>query len=500
MFITAPSDSDCSITEADTDEKIRAAHFDYEHKLNTIISNHILSTTTSAKSSRKISAVSSSSTFTDTNKKLPLSSTISTSNQTLVQIPSKTFLESTGPNRPILKRLASPNLLSTTNNTITNKNTTTMNQKIVLTPLKSSKINQNDQDDIASTEQTTNVSSANYSRLNSRGVSSTSQGTSKPSVPSSATIPLEDGKQVHNLVPSTQNNLASGTISNTKTNPTRKRKKIKVTICTAHTRYEVIRRVSRKLGWREVAEDDEWMLFWTDCSVALDRVMNMKRYQKINHFPGMSEICRKDHLARNMNRLFKQFPKEYNIFPKSWVLPADYGDFQNYYRLKKGRCYIVKPEVGCQGKGIYVTKNPSKDINATDRMVIQQYISKPLLMDGFKFDLRVYVLVSSCDPLRIYWWDVFMGSCDKMVSSCSFHKFLNNPLIASMKAWFALPPSITSIRQPPTLKMFACTLQITPLTNTQIISSVRPVPKLKTVRKLPNEVSPFYEIGWTKMI
>ena len=35
-------------------------------------------------------------------------------------------------------------------------------------------------------------------------------------------------------------------------------------------------------------------------------------------------------------------------------------------------------------------------------MIVQQYISKPLLMDGYKFDLRVYVLVSSCDPLRIY--------------------------------------------------------------------------------------------------
>ena len=132
--------------------------------------------------------------------------------------------------------------------------------------------------------------------------------------------------------------------------------------------------------------------------------MNMKRYQKINHFPGMSEICRKDHLARNMNRLYKQYKTDYNIFPKTWVLPADFGDFQNYYRNKKGKCYIVKPEVGCQGRGIFVTKNPGRDIKPQEmsHMIVQQYISKPLLMDGYKFDLRVYVLVSSCDPLRIY--------------------------------------------------------------------------------------------------
>lgn len=35
-------------------------------------------------------------------------------------------------------------------------------------------------------------------------------------------------------------------------------------------------------------------------------------------------------------------------------------------------------------------------------MICQQYISKPFLIDGFKFDLRIYTLISSCDPLRIF--------------------------------------------------------------------------------------------------
>lgn len=35
-------------------------------------------------------------------------------------------------------------------------------------------------------------------------------------------------------------------------------------------------------------------------------------------------------------------------------------------------------------------------------MVVQEYIDKPYLIDGYKFDLRVYILMTSCDPLRIF--------------------------------------------------------------------------------------------------
>ncbi|KAL0984235.1 hypothetical protein UPYG_G00138890 [Umbra pygmaea] len=129
--------------------------------------------------------------------------------------------------------------------------------------------------------------------------------------------------------------------------------------------------------------------------------MDMKRYQKINHFPEMCEICRKDLLARNMNRMLKLFPRDYNIFPRTWCLPADYSDFQGYARAKKHKTYICKPDSGCQGRGIFITKS-SKDIRPGEHMICQEYISRPLIIDGFKFDLRIYVLVTSCDPFRIF--------------------------------------------------------------------------------------------------
>jgi tubulin polyglutamylase TTLL6/13 len=51
----------------------------------------------------------------------------------------------------------------------------------------------------------------------------------------------------------------------------------------------------------------------------------LKPWQKINHFPGMSEICRKDTLARNLNRMRREFPKHFNFYPKTWWPPAKYA-------------------------------------------------------------------------------------------------------------------------------------------------------------------------------
>lgn len=181
----------------------------------------------------------------------------------------------------------------------------------------------------------------------------------------------------------------------------KRRRKRGVTICLTNCRYEVIRRTAAKFAYKEVAESEAWNLYWTDLSISIERCKEMKRYQKINHFPGMLEICRKDLLARNLNRMLRLFPKDYNFFPKTWCLPADLGEVLSYSRLRKNKTFILKPDAGSQGRGILLTKN-LKEVKPSDRIICQVYIARPFLIDGYKFDLRVYTLITSCDPLRIY--------------------------------------------------------------------------------------------------
>ena len=54
-----------------------------------------------------------------------------------------------------------------------------------------------------------------------------------------------------------------------------------------------------------------------------------------------------------------------------------------------------------QGKGIFLTKK-LEDIPLDQRTVVQRYLSKPYLVDGLKFDLRLYVLVAGVGPLRLF--------------------------------------------------------------------------------------------------
>ena len=113
----------------------------------------------------------------------------------------------------------------------------------------------------------------------------------------------------------------------------------------------------------------------------------------------MFEISRKNFLAKNLNKFREAFPEDYDFYPKTWILPQDFSSFKS--TLTDNTTLIVKPEASSQGKGIYLI-NKAEDIGNIHNTVAQCYITNPLVLDGLKFDLRIYVLVAGCDPLRLY--------------------------------------------------------------------------------------------------
>lgn len=169
----------------------------------------------------------------------------------------------------------------------------------------------------------------------------------------------------------------------------------------SNTQYPVVSEVTSKLGWNICTdpEDLESDVYWQDSAITSETLAHFKSYQRVNHFPGMYAVARKDHLGKNLKAMKNMFPGEFNYFPATWVLPRDYNDLKNQFIGKRSKTFICKPEASSQGKGIFLTRKLEE---IPEKCVVQRYLHKPYLLEGLKFDLRVYVLVAGCDPLRLF--------------------------------------------------------------------------------------------------
>jgi tubulin polyglutamylase TTLL6/13 len=191
-----------------------------------------------------------------------------------------------------------------------------------------------------------------------------------------------------------------------------KKKKAKQTLVydVSDTQYDVVKFVGRKIfGWKLTYDpDSEWDVRWTDNAVQPETLAKMQEYQRINHFPGMYSLARKNHLGRHLMRMRKAFPEKFKFFPPTWLLPTEFGDFKAQFTKSNDKTFIIKPEASSQGRGIFLTK-AWEAIQPGEHYVAQRYLTKPYLIDGLKFDLRIYVLLAGCDPLRVYLYHDGLG-------------------------------------------------------------------------------------------
>ncbi len=183
-----------------------------------------------------------------------------------------------------------------------------------------------------------------------------------------------------------------------------KQKRLVMNVST--TKYVVVKHVGKEaLGYKlSRGEDQAWDLYWTDSYVTVDMVARMRGCQRINHFPGMEGLARKNLLSNNLNKMQRYLPDEYNFYPKTWLLPSDQMSLFLSYSKGEVRTMISKPEASCQGKGIFLTKTLD-DYRENEHYVVQRYLEQPMLIEGLKFDMRIYALLAGCNPMKIYVYD-----------------------------------------------------------------------------------------------
>jgi hypothetical protein len=111
--------------------------------------------------------------------------------------------------------------------------------------------------------------------------------------------------------------------------------------------------------------------------------------------------------SRNLNRvsIWKNVKDKYGekvalkIFPKTYIFPSDMNSLLN----DKNTQYILKTKWGGMRKGVALYNSKKKikqDYKNYD--ISQVYIKNPLLINGFKFDIRMLVLVYCGKGILLY--------------------------------------------------------------------------------------------------
>ena len=79
-------------------------------------------------------------------------------------------------------------------------------------------------------------------------------------------------------------------------------------------------------------DDDYFDIYWMDAAGSrhIDRFSQLKIHQRINHFPGMNILCRKNELGKVLNFMSQRFCDDFDFYPKTWVLPRDQRQFEQH--------------------------------------------------------------------------------------------------------------------------------------------------------------------------
>ncbi|CAB3397999.1 unnamed protein product [Caenorhabditis bovis] len=154
-------------------------------------------------------------------------------------------------------------------------------------------------------------------------------------------------------------------------------------------------------------------VIWSGAPVKTPKMRELLPWQRLNQFPRTTELTKKDRLYENIARAQSIFGEAFDFIPEFYVTPREMGKMKEAFdklhrdvNEKRAKYnypgeFIVKPTNSRQGKGIFFA-NKIEDIPTEYPLLVSRYLADPLLVNKHKFDLRIYVAVTSFYPLVCY--------------------------------------------------------------------------------------------------
>jgi tubulin polyglutamylase TTLL6/13 len=174
----------------------------------------------------------------------------------------------------------------------------------------------------------------------------------------------------------------------------------KVSCFVVQPRFRSVIEAVKETGMIFREGNDGVVLIWHDSIKDVDYFSMLQPWQIVNRIPCMNVLCRKASFARLIQKISEYFPELYSFVPKTYILPFKNSDFIRAMKRRK-ITWIVKPDGGSLGKGITII-SPGSEYSPEQYLAVAQEYIESFALDNTKFDLRIYVLLASVDPLQIY--------------------------------------------------------------------------------------------------
>ena len=178
-------------------------------------------------------------------------------------------------------------------------------------------------------------------------------------------------------------------------------------IDTKHVRFNVTRQAMSEAQLTEASGDPNAQIFWWDGYMSKNHFLEIFPHQRINKLPAFDFLCYKSTTFRAFNKLRSMHKDVFNFFPLTFLLPNQFNDFKSEAerinsKQKEPATWIFKPRSGQCGNGIKIFTDPM-DVSDSTKFngIIQSYVD-PFLLDGFKFDFRLYIFVATMKPFTCY--------------------------------------------------------------------------------------------------
>ncbi|XP_069180661.1 probable tubulin polyglutamylase ttll-15 [Procambarus clarkii] len=167
--------------------------------------------------------------------------------------------------------------------------------------------------------------------------------------------------------------------------------------------------VFKRLGYDLADDGDDWDVLWSHnypFKELKQMMTHLKPDQRVNHFPGSGFITNKVNLA------VSALP----YVPKAFRMPAEKPQLLEFAKENPNIMFVQKSN---NHRGIKIEKLDALNLGVEGSFV-QEFVHNPLLIDGYKFDIGVYTIITSVQPLRVY---IFEGDILYRFCPEKYHPF-----------------------------------------------------------------------------